>query len=482
MVNSMFILNACNDGDVLRTVRIFLIFLNVLKNLVAVIIIIMGIIDFSKVVTDGKSESMNEAGKTFFKRIIAGFIVFFLPTIINGFLSAVGTEAVKYQECINNATEEGIANAYYNKAKELINNARSSLEMADYSDAHVYLVNVKDSAKRKQLETELKKVKAAVDLKIKITAMNKKEQYIKLREEVNKIDDNGAQSNLSGYLDDQYRSVNVEGKANIDLGGEQFIKEETDTLKVYINKVNSYYITQIWVKDPYTQLNKFDSPEYGRSLYRPGALLSRAVANNGLGNKLVVGFNASGFYLKDTYDAASVNYYPAYNKTSVGSLVITNGNVVRNAYDKAYKTWFIAGVDRTGNFKIYTDEKSNNISSKKAWSENVIGSIRNTFTFASPLVMNGQASNITMSMPSPGSALKRQAMCQVDSNNFILITGSNLSRQDLINIMLKSKCKIGTNFDGGGSIALLFKGKNSNQINAIIGNGRALSEVGYFSE
>ena len=135
--------------------------------------------------------------------------------------------------------------------------------------------------------------------------------------------------------------------------------------------------------------------------------------------------------MKDTYDAASVNYYPPYNKTSVGTLVITDGRVVRNAYDKAYKTWFIAGVDRSGNLQIYVDEKTNDINSKQAWANRVIGSIRNTFTFASPLVINGQASSITTSMPSAGSKVNRQAMCQIDNNNFLLITGPNLNRQDL---------------------------------------------------
>ena len=131
---------------------------------------------------------------------------------------------------------------------------------------------------------------------------------------------------------------------------------------------------------------------------------------------------------------------------------------------------------------IFEDRKSNSASEKKAWANTVIGTVRNTFTFASPLVENGQASTVTTSMPSPGSALNRQAICQIDKNNFLLITGSSLTRQDMINIMLSAKCQTGTNFDGGGSIALLFKSKNSTSIETIVGNGRALTEVGYFSE
>ena len=260
------------------------------------------------------------------------------------------------------------------------------------------------------------------------------------------------------------------------------VKEETDSLKLYIYKVNTYYITQIWVKNAYEQLNKYDSPEYGSKLYKPSSLLEKAINSKGLSQKLIVGFNASGFYLKDVYDASSVKSYPAYDKTSVGSLVITDGKVVRNAYDHAVKTWYIVGVDQSNTLRIFEDASSKDLSSKKNWSESVIGKVRNTFTFASPLVMNGSASNIKTSMPSPGSSLNRQAICQIDNNNFILITGKNLSRQDLIDIMLKAKCKTGTNFDGGGSIALIYKGKNSNKIETIIGNNRALSEVGYFVE
>lgn len=264
-------------------------------------------------------------------------------------------------------------------------------------------------------------------------------------------------------------------------GGTLVKKEETSTLKVYVYKSGGYYVTQIWAANPYQQLNKYDSPNYGSSLVRPKDLLQRATNERGLGSKLVVGFNASGFYLRNVYDAASVNAYGAYDKTSVGTLVITDGKVVRNAYSHAVKTWYITGVDQSNRLRIFEDQKSGDANAKKAWSESIIGTVRNTFTFASPLVVNGQASNITTSMPSPGSSLNRQAICQVDAHNFVLITGGKLNRNDLIGIMQKLNCQTGTNLDGGGSIALLFKGKGSN-IETIIGGGRALTEVGYFSE
>ena len=310
------------------------------------------------------------------------------------------------------------------------------------------------------------------------------------------IDDNGNKRFISNPDDYQKGNKNTDDSINNTNNGNNSSngsqnnsndsklvkKEETDTLKVYIYNSGSYYITHIWAKNPYLQLNKYDSPQYGNTLYRPSALLNRAVSEKGLSQKLVVGFNASGFYLKNTYDSASVNAYPAYDKTSVGSLVITDGRVVRNAYNHAVKTWYIAGVDQSNTLRIYEDAASKDSSSKKAWSESVIGKVRNTFTFASPLVTNGSASKVTTSMPSPNSSKNRQAFCQIDNNNFLLITGSNLNRNDLINIMLGAKCRTGTNFDGGGSIALLYKSRSSSKIESIIGDRRSLSEVGYFSE
>ncbi len=265
---------------------------------------------------------------------------------------------------------------------------------------------------------------------------------------------------------------------------ENIVKQsETETLKVYITKKSKYYITRIWAYDPYTQLNKFDSPEYGKNLYRPKALLEKARSSYNLTNKLIVGFNASGFYLKDTYDASSVSKYAGYDKTSVGTLVITNGKVIRNVYDKAYKTWFVTGVDRNNVLRIFKDEKSTDTNAKMSWANSVISSgIRNTFTFASPLIENGIESTEKTSMPQPSTKENRQAICQVNANNFALITGDGLDRATLISVMKSLNCQTGTNLDGGGSIALLYQAKNSSTIETIIGNNRSLTEVGYFTE
>lgn len=261
---------------------------------------------------------------------------------------------------------------------------------------------------------------------------------------------------------------------------------DSETLKAYIVNRNTYYLTYIWVKDPYIQLNKFDSPEYGKNLYRPSVLMEKATTKNFLQNKIMIGFNASGFYLKDTFDAASVNAYSAYDKTSVGTLVITDGKVVRNAYNHAVKTWFIAGINPNNKLVIFEDKKADasEQSAKKTWSQTVISSgIRNTFTFAAPLIQNGVKTTITTSMPGGYDDYKGlQIICQINDNNFLLFTARSQTRNKAIEEFLKLGCKTATNLDGGGSIALLYKDKNSSEIKTAVGGDRALPEVAYFTE
>ena len=259
---------------------------------------------------------------------------------------------------------------------------------------------------------------------------------------------------------------------------------ESDTLKTYIVNRNSYYLTYIWIKDAYTQLNKYDSPQYGKNLYVPKVLLEKANTEYNLNNKIMIGFNASGFYLRDTFDADSVRKYSAYDRTSVGTLVITNGKVVRNAYNYAVKTWYTIGVNKENKLLVFEDIKTSNKEEKKAWSESVISSgIRNTFTFAAPLIENGQRTNITTSMPG-GYTDKNglQLLCQINENNFILFTSKNETRNNAITEFTKLGCKTAMNLDGGGSVALFYKDKNSNEIKTVIGGVRQLPEVGYFTE
>lgn len=259
---------------------------------------------------------------------------------------------------------------------------------------------------------------------------------------------------------------------------------DSDTLKAYIVNRGTYYLTYIWVKDAYTQINKIDSPEYGKNLYLPSDLLKKANTNNKLKNKIMIGFNASGFYLKNTFDSDSVDKYPKYNRTSVGSLVITDSKVVRNAYKYAVKTWYVTGINKDNKLVIFEDKKTTNTKVKQKWAQTVISSgIRNTFTFAAPVIQNGKKTNNTTSMPKSNTEkIGLQLMCQINENNFVMFTTTGETRNKAINVLFNMGCQTAMNLDGGGSASLLYKDKKSNTIKKVVGNNRKLAEVGYFTE
>ena len=78
-----------------------------------------------------------------------------------------------------------------------------------------------------------------------------------------------------------------------------------------------------------------------------------------------------------------------------------------------------------------------------------------------------------------------QIMCQINENNFVLFStkkGVGSTRNTAISVLKKIGCQTVMNLDGGGSVALLYKEPNSNEIKTVIGNERKLTEVGYFTE
>ncbi len=273
------------------------------------------------------------------------------------------------------------------------------------------------------------------------------------------------------------------------MGENVIFKGETETLKAYIIKNNSYYLTRIWAKNPYLQLNKAASNEYGKKMYKPNTLLQNEVVKSNLTDKLIIGFNASGFYLKDTFDAASVNKYAPYDRTSVGTIVINNGQLIRNSYNYAVKDWYIMGINKDNKMLIFEDKKTNSnysVASKQIWAQDVINSgIRNTFSFAGPVILNGQRlTSFSPSMPdqSNNSVKKLQLICQINDNNFAIFTSKEEIRKKAIDVFESIGCQTATNLDGGGSTTLLYKEKNSNEFKTIIGGGREMPEVGYFVE
>lgn len=99
----MYILDVC-EGEVLQVMGIVRLIMRVICIAVPVVMILLGSFDLFKAVTAGKDEEIKKKQQTLIKRIIAGVIVFLVPTIVSVLMNLIGVE--EWRECWNNASSD----------------------------------------------------------------------------------------------------------------------------------------------------------------------------------------------------------------------------------------------------------------------------------------------------------------------------------------------------------------------------------------
>ena len=72
----------CEEEGILNAVRIIGYIITIAKILVPLLIIVFGMIDFAKAVTASDEKAINKATASLIKRVIAGVVVFFIPTLV----------------------------------------------------------------------------------------------------------------------------------------------------------------------------------------------------------------------------------------------------------------------------------------------------------------------------------------------------------------------------------------------------------------
>ena len=77
--------------------------INVIKVLVPVILIVMGLVDFTKAITKQKEDEIKKSQMVFVKRLIAGLLVFFIVAIVQFAFSIVNkaTGEDSYMGCVS---------------------------------------------------------------------------------------------------------------------------------------------------------------------------------------------------------------------------------------------------------------------------------------------------------------------------------------------------------------------------------------------
>lgn len=106
MIRGMFVLADtdvdCQSGSTLvNVIAIVRLVMNIICIAVPIIMILMGTIDLFKAVTAGKDDDIKKKQKALITRIIAGVLVFLVPTIVSVLMNLIGVS--KWRTCWNSA-------------------------------------------------------------------------------------------------------------------------------------------------------------------------------------------------------------------------------------------------------------------------------------------------------------------------------------------------------------------------------------------
>lgn len=300
----------------------------------------------------------------------------------------------------------------------------------------------------------------------------------------------------------EYGTTTIEARANngktaivsIIVTGENITASyESNTLKYWIEqKNNTYAITNVWVEDAYSQFKTaITSPQnttspLPRTPEDGKTIITNTINEKNYQNKGLVAVNASAM----VSNAYGKNTPSNWFGTSQIPLILHDGKIIRDSFNETIKTdetYIIYGLKRNGDLAYYKYAKGSTKEQKED-NQKIRNTIINdgvlyTFGFKPVLLDNG---NIVDKTTSPNI---RQAICQVDKNNFILLTNTSSNRQigfsykGLAETFKSLNCKTALNLDGGGSTCEFYK-DNTNNIKNIetAYGGRKLSDMIYFVE
>ncbi len=93
---------SCAAGsEIVKVMGIVRLIMNVICIAVPIVMILLGSFDLFKAVTSGKDEDIKKKQQTLIKRLIAGVIVFLVPTIVSVLMNLIGVNG--WRDCWNNA-------------------------------------------------------------------------------------------------------------------------------------------------------------------------------------------------------------------------------------------------------------------------------------------------------------------------------------------------------------------------------------------
>ena len=258
----------------------------------------------------------------------------------------------------------------------------------------------------------------------------------------------------------------------------------SNTLKYWIEDKGTYAVTHIWVKDAYNQLKtgiKEPFPQLGLST----SIMSYVSKAKKYTNKEMIGINASGI-VSDNFNAEAAKAMPKWKNSSKSSVVVVDGIVKRNFtnLDIPQVSAITYGLKKNGYLDYYRLNTYKDIHKNVSnFNKMIKDGVKYNFAFSPVLIHNGV---INKNLKHDNNI--RQALGQIDRNNFIIITttttnrSKGLSYASLATIMKDLKCVEAFNLDGGGSASLIYKPKGSNSVKTVLNTSRAVADILYFVE
>lgn len=259
----------------------------------------------------------------------------------------------------------------------------------------------------------------------------------------------------------------------------------SDTLNYWIEKPNSTYtITHIWVKDVYSQFKTAVNEKIG-TLETAKTILNRELLNNNYNNKGMIAINASAFVM--TLNNPLIKYNKAWKYSSDAPIIIVDGGIIRDFTNQVLPTTLypIFGIKNNGYLTYYNIKGGKAVidENKSTLERMESEGINYTFSFNPILVLNNE-SKVNMN-----SKNIRQGLCQIDRNNYVIITNINptnkrilgLSFKEMAEKMVNLGCKTGVNLDGGGSVSLYYK-TSLKDLKTVKSSNRKIADVLYFVE
>ena len=136
----------------------------VAKIALPIIIMVMGVIDFLKSVTDGNPETIKKELMALLYRFLASVAIFFLPTIVNSAMNLVNSyDKENNASCLLNVDGKTISEAKIKRAEKAVKALEEDLSYSNYSVASRYVNKVDDESSKLSLQGRLAVCKDALD-------------------------------------------------------------------------------------------------------------------------------------------------------------------------------------------------------------------------------------------------------------------------------------------------------------------------------